>query len=79
MGYYRMIGQYTKSPLPKNRAGDFFLKLSKEYDSLNHSVNRIKKTQQNGNYHTPRLWSKVKGINNFKVILHITESIYLYI
>ena len=41
-----------------------FLKLSKEYDSLNHSVNRIKKAQQNRNYKTPRLWAKVKGLTH---------------
>ena len=29
-----------------------------------HSINRIKKVQQHGNYKTPRLWAKVKGINH---------------
>ena len=41
-----------------------FLTLHKELDSLTHAVNRIKKAQQNGDYHTPRLWAKAKGINN---------------
>ena len=40
-----------------------FLKLPKEYDSLTHSINRIKKAQQYGNRKTPRLWAKAKGIN----------------
>ncbi len=43
--------------------GRHFLRLSKEYDSLTHSINRIKKAQQNGNHKTPRLWAKAKGIN----------------
>ena len=43
--------------------GRHFCKLPKEYDSLNHALNRIKKAQQNGNYKTPRLWAKAKGIN----------------
>lgn len=41
-----------------------FLKLSKEQDSLIHSINRIKKAQQYGNYKTPRLWARTKGINH---------------
>lgn len=44
--------------------GRHFCKLSKEYDSLTHSTNRIKKAQQNGNCKTPRLWAKAKGIND---------------
>lgn len=43
--------------------GRFFCKLPKEQDSLLHSVNRIKKAQQNGNCKTPRLWVRAKGIN----------------
>ena len=43
--------------------GRHFLKLPGEYDSLAHSINRIKKAQQHGNYKTPRLWAKAKGIN----------------
>ena len=43
--------------------GRHFCKLSKEYDSLTHAVNRIKKAQQHGNRKTPRLWAKAKGIN----------------
>ena len=44
--------------------GRHFLKLPKEYDCLKHAINRIKKAQQNGNTKTPRLWAKVKGIND---------------
>jgi hypothetical protein len=44
--------------------GRYFCKLPKEIDHLTHSVNRIKKAQQNGNRKTPRLWAKVKGINH---------------
>ena len=44
--------------------GRHFLKLPKEYDSLSHVVNRIKKAQQHGNRKTPRLWAVVKGIND---------------
>lgn len=44
--------------------GRHFCKLPKETDHLMHSVNRIKKAQQNGNNKTPRLWAKVKGINH---------------
>lgn len=43
--------------------GRHFLKLHKEYDSLKHSVNRIKKAQQHGSRKTPKLWAKAKGIN----------------
>ena len=43
--------------------GRHFCRLPKEYDSLNHAVNRIKKAQQHGNRKTPRLWAKAKGIN----------------
>ena len=43
--------------------GRHFCKLPKEYDSLNHAVNRIKKAQQHGNRRMPRLWAKAKGIN----------------
>ena len=44
--------------------GRHFCKLSKETDYLIHSINRIKKAQQNRNHKTPRLWAKVKGINH---------------
>ena len=61
--------------------GRHFCKLSKEYDSLNHSINRIKKAQQNGNYKTPRLWAKAKGINkdiSIKTANFIMEVAGLY-
>lgn len=41
-----------------------FLKLSREEDSLMHSINRIKQAQQNRNHRTPRLWAKANGIND---------------
>lgn len=44
--------------------GRRFCKLSKETDHLTHSINRIKKAQQHGNYKAPRLWTKAKGINH---------------
>lgn len=44
--------------------GRHFLKLPKEIDHLSHCINRIKKSQQHGNYKTPRLWAKVNGINH---------------
>lgn len=44
--------------------GRHFCKLPEEIDSLTHSINRIKKAQQHGNYKTPRLWAKAKGINH---------------
>ena len=44
--------------------GRHFCKLPKEIDSLDHSINRIKKAQQHGNRKMPRLWAKVKGINH---------------
>ena len=44
--------------------GRHFCKLPKETDHLMHSINRIKKAQQHGNYKTPALWAKAKGINH---------------
>lgn len=44
--------------------GRHFCKLPEETDHLMHSINRVKKAQQNGNHKTPRLWAKVKGINH---------------
>ena len=44
--------------------GRHFCKLSKETDHLTHSINRIKKAQQNRNHKTPRLWARAKGINH---------------
>ena len=44
--------------------GRCFCKLPEETDHLAHSINRIKKAQQHGNYKTPRLWAKAKGINH---------------
>lgn len=44
--------------------GRHFCKLSKETDHLMHHINRIKKAQQNGNYRTPGLWARAKGINH---------------
>ena len=44
--------------------GRHFCKLSREIDSLEHSINRIKKAQQHGSRRIPRLWVKAKGINH---------------
>lgn len=41
-----------------------FLSLPREQDSLNHAVNRIKKSQQHGARRTPKLWARAKGIND---------------
>ena len=43
--------------------GRQFLKLPREKDCLNHAVNRIKKAQQHGARKMPRLWARVKGLN----------------
>jgi IS605 OrfB family transposase len=44
--------------------GRHFCKLPCEYDSLTHSVNRIKKAQQHGSHKNPGLWARTKGINH---------------
>jgi len=44
--------------------GRHFCRLTKEQDSLNHAINRIKKAQQHGTKHMPRLWARAKGINH---------------
>lgn len=44
--------------------GRKFLSLPREQDCLTHSLNRIKKAQQHGARHTPRLWAKANGIND---------------
>ena len=49
-------GTFFNSSLLKNF-------VSKETDHLSHSINRIKRAQRYGNYKTPRLWAKAKGIN----------------
>ena len=61
--------------------GRRFLHLSKEEDSLSHSLNKIKKAQQHGNYKTPSLWAKVKGINDWISVLtaqFIVDTAVLY-
>lgn len=58
-----------------------FLKLSEESDRLAHSLNRIKKAQQHGNYKTPGLWARSKGINKdiaVKTAAFIMETAVLY-
>lgn len=45
-------------------SGRYFCKLPEEQDRLMHSINRIKKAQQHGNRHTPKLWAAAKGIND---------------
>ena len=61
--------------------GRHFYSLSSEQDHLIHSINRIKKAQQYGNYKTPRLWAKAKGINNdiaVKTAFFIMDIAILY-
>jgi len=61
--------------------GRYFCKLPKETDHLMHSINRIKKAQQYGNYKTPRLWAKAKGINHniaVKTANYIMDIAVLY-
>ena len=58
-----------------------FLNLSKEQDCLKHSLNRIKKAQQNRCYKTPRLWARAKGINkdiSVKTAQFIIDMAVLY-
>ena len=58
-----------------------FLSLSKEQDCLKHSLNRIKKAQQNRCYKTPRLWARAKGINkdiSVKTAQFIIDMAVLY-
>ena len=54
--------------------GRHYCKLPKETDHLAHSINRIKKTQQHGNYKTPRLWAKAKGINHDSMAAGMASS-----
>ena len=61
--------------------GRHFLKLPREYDCLNTSVNRIKKAQQRGAIKMPRLWAKAKGINDniaVKTANFIVDTAILY-
>lgn len=61
--------------------GRHFCKLPKEYDSLTHAVNRIRKAQQHGNRKMPRLWAKAKGINkdiSVKTVQFIMNIAALY-
>ncbi len=61
--------------------GRHFLRLTKEYDSLTHAVNRIKKAQQHGNRRMPRLWARVNGINDHivtKTAIFIMDISVLY-
>lgn len=54
--------------------GRYFCKLPVEQDSLMHSINRIKKAQQNRNRRTPKLWAAAKGIND-RVAVETAEFI----
>ena len=61
--------------------GRHFCKLPKETDHFMHSINRIKKAQQHGNYKTPRLWAKAKGVNHdiaVKTANYIMDIAVLY-
>ena len=61
--------------------GRHFCRLPKEYDSLTHAINRIKKAQQLGNRRTPRLWARATGINediSVKTAAFIMDIAVLY-
>ena len=61
--------------------GRHFCKIPKETDHLTHSINRIKKAQQNRNHKTPRLWARAKGINHdiaVKTAVFIMDVAVLY-
>lgn len=61
--------------------GRHFCKLPIIQDSLNHSVNRIKKAQQHGNFKTPILWARAKGLNHQMSVLtaqFIMDTAVLY-
>ena len=61
--------------------GRHFCKLPKETDSLERSINRAKKAQQNGNLRTPRLYARVRGINDsiaVKTAQFIIDTAVLY-
>ena len=61
--------------------GRHFLHLTKEYDSLIHAINRIKKAKQRGNRKMPRLWARVNGINDYiatKTAAFIMDVAVLY-
>ena len=44
--------------------GRHFLKLPKEYDSLNRKIGHIKYAQRHGSRSTPKLWAYAKGVND---------------
>ena len=61
--------------------GRKFLKLPAGEDSLTHALNKVKQAQQHGAKHMPRLWAKVKGINNdiaVKTAQFIVDTAVLY-
>ena len=61
--------------------GRHFCRLPKEYDSLKHATNRIRKANQHGSLKTPRLWSRAKGINDdiaVKTTAFIVDTAILY-
>ena len=61
--------------------GRKFLKLPKEYDSLEHAIGHIKHAQKLGARRIPRLWDQAKGINDdiaVKTASFIIETAILY-
>ena len=44
--------------------GRHFLKLPKEYDSLNHKIDHIKRAQRHGSRKVSNLWAYAKGVND---------------
>lgn len=61
--------------------GRKILSLPVEKDSLNHKLNKLKKAQQNGARKMPKLWARVKGVNNhiaIKTAQFIVDVAHLY-
>ena len=61
--------------------GRRFLKLPREYDSLDHAIGHIKHAQRLGAKRMPRLWAQAIGINNdiaVKTATFIVDTAILY-
>ena len=61
--------------------GRRFLRLPREYDSLNRKISRIKSAQRHGSRKMPRLWSLAKNVNDdiaVKTAQFIVDAAVLY-
>lgn len=61
--------------------GRHFLRLSREYDSLNRKLDRIKRAQRHGSHRCNRLWNLANGINkdiSVKTAQFIADLAILY-